>query len=130
MQRSADSRNSNKRAGTDSVRSLMPVQGDIGLFFLLAIQPKFALAVFSGAGCNTVLDVLESIVEGDLDSLKLFVFFPLERRKSLRQFLEEFQFVDDRAGRRHRLQQIRDHSEKLGAVSWITPGDTGDCSRA
>jgi len=62
------------------VGSLVPVQTDVGLFLVLAVQPKFAPAVFGGASCNAVLDVLKGLVEGILYSAELFIFLLLERR--------------------------------------------------
>jgi hypothetical protein len=44
--------------------------------------------------------------------------------------LEEGQLVDDRASGRDGLEKVGNHGEELGAVSWVTPGDTCNRSRA
>lgn len=129
VKRAADRGNGDEGAGADSVGGLVPVQSDVG-FIALTAQPELAPAVLGSAICDAVLDVLESLVESILDTLKLFGLFLLERRDGFREVLEEGQFVDDWAGRRDGLEQVGNHGEQFSAMGGVTPGNTGNRSGA
>jgi hypothetical protein len=130
VERSADCGNGDERTRSNGVGSFVPVQRDVGFVLVLSVQPKFAPAVLGSAGCDAVLHILESLVEGVLDTPELLSLFLLERRDRFRQVLKESQFVDDGSSRRHSLEEVGNHGEKLGAVCWVTPGNTCNRSRA
>ena len=65
----------------------VPVQTDVGLFLVLAVQPKFAPAIFGSSSCDTVLDVLKGLVESIPYSSELLGLLLLEGRDRFGQVL-------------------------------------------
>merc|ERR1712070_354163 len=87
---------------------------------------QHAPALLSSALVDTVLDVVECLVECIGHLLLSSRFCLLEWRDGVRKVLQESELVNDRASWRHRLKEVRYDGKKLLAVLRVTPRNAGN----